>query len=251
MELVTVAIIVFVLLALLKAYLRSPTTIGSRGERRVNRVLHRKLPSGEYAYCHDITLPTALGPTQIDHIVISRYGVFVIETKNYTGWIFGDAKSRHWTQVIYRSKNRFQNPLRQNFKHTKAVELFLSLSPRCVHSVVVFVGGAKFKTEVPKNVVHLKELCAYIRSHRDLLLSTNRVREIATMLIDHKEGRTARREPTLSAGPDKPFCPKCGCLMVLRKARRADRAGSEFWGCPRFPQCRGIRQIRNSHDRAK
>jgi restriction system protein len=87
----------------------------------------------------------------------------VIETKNYTGWIFGDARSKQWTQVIYRYRSRFMNPLNQNFKHTKAVESVFSLSPRCVHSVVVFVGDAKFKTHLPGNVIHLSELRPYIR----------------------------------------------------------------------------------------
>ncbi|WP_405226830.1 nuclease-related domain-containing protein [Lentisalinibacter sediminis] len=246
MELLTLAFVAFVLLGIIRAFLRSPTTIGGRGERRVNRILQRQLPSGEYAFRHDITLPTALGPTQIDHIVISRYGIFVIETKNYSGWIFGDAKSAYWMQVIYRSKNRFQNPLRQNFKHTKAVESFLSLSPQCVYSVVAFVGKAEFKTDLPGNVVHLSELCSFIRSHREILLSTSRVREIAIMLTDHQEGRAIRREPGLAAGPDKPLCPRCGQRMVLRKAQKGKSAGTEFWGCPRFPQCRGIRKILSS-----
>jgi len=248
LHLLTLALIVFVLLAVIRAYLRSPTTIGARGERRVNKVLHRKLPSREYAFCHDVTLPTALGPTQIDHIVVSKYGIFVIETKNYSGWIFGDAKSAQWTQVIYRNKNRFQNPLRQNFKHTKAAESFLSLSPRYVHSVVVFVGKAKFKTDLPSNVVHLSELCPYVRAHRDLLLSTNRVREIAMILTEHKEGRAVRREPTLTVSPDQPLCPRCGQHMILRKARKGKSEGSEFWGCSRFPRCRGIRQIYSSNN---
>ena len=198
MELLALIITAFVLFGFIGAYLRSPTVKGARGERRVNSILYRKLPSREYTVFHDITLHTSRGPTQIDHIVVSRYGVFVIETKNYTGWIFGDARSRQWTQTIYGHKTRFQNPLRQNFKHTKAVESFLSLSPRHVHSVVVFVGDAQIKTDLPDNVTHLRGLCPYILSHRDLLLGTSRVRSIAMMLSDHKAGRQFRKSPTLT-----------------------------------------------------
>ena len=200
MELLALILIVLVLFGFIGAYLRSPTVKGARGERRVNSVLNRKLPSREYKAFHDVTLDTSRGPTQIDHIVVSRYGVFVIETKNYTGWIFGDARSKQWTQTIYGHKTRFQNPLRQNFKHTKAVESFLSLRPRYVHSVVVFVGDAEIRTDLPVNVTHLRGLCPYILSHRDLLLGTSRVREIATILSDHKEGRESRKTPTVSWG---------------------------------------------------
>ena len=246
-----VPILIFFVLALIGAYLRSPTVKGARGERRVNSILDHQLPPGEYRVFHDVTLHTSRGPTQIDHIVVSRYGVFVIETKNYTGWIFGDARSKQWTQTIYGYKSRFQNPLRQNFKHTKAVELFLSLSPRCVHSVVVFVGNAEFKTDLPANVTHLRELCSYILSYRDLLLDTRRVRQIAMMISDHKEGREFRQPPTLAVFSDEPLCPKCGERMVLRKARKGKNAGSEFWGCPRFPECSGVRKISTASDPRK
>jgi restriction system protein len=178
-------IILFLAFFLIGAYLRSPSVKGARGERRVNSILESKLPSREYKVFHDVTLDTSRGPTQIDHIVVSRYGIFVVETKNYSGWIFGNAKSRQWTQTIYGKKSRFQNPLHQNYKHTKAVESFLSLSPRYVHSVVVFVGDAEIKTGVPDNVTYLRGLCPYILSYRDYLLDTSHVRAIATKLSEN------------------------------------------------------------------
>ena len=248
MELPALILLLVILFALIGAYLRSPIVKGARGERRVNSILDRQLPSKEYKVFHDVTLHTSYGPTQIDHIVVSRYGVFVVETKNYTGWIFGDAKSKQWTQTIYGYRSRFQNPLHQNFKHTKAVESFLSLSPRYVHSVVVFAGDAEFMTDLPDNVTHLRELSSFILSFRDLLLDTSRVRAIAMMLTDHKEGRQHRQEPTLAVVLDEPRCPKCGERMVLRKARKGLDAGSEFWGCFRFPGCSGVRKISTASD---
>jgi restriction system protein len=248
LEALALVLLLFVLFAFIGAYRRSPTVKGARGERRVNSILDRQLPSREYEVFHDVTLHTSQGPTQIDHIVVSRYGVFVVETKNYTGWIFGDAKSKQWTQTIYGKKSRFQNPLRQNFKHTKAVESFLSLSPRYVHSVVVFVGDAELKTDLPENVTHLQELCTYILSFRDLLLDTSRVRVITMMLSDHKEGRKFRQPSTPDVVPYEPLCPKCGERMVLRKAQKGKNAGSKFWGCPRFPGCSGVRKIPTASD---
>jgi hypothetical protein len=138
---------------------------------------------------HDVTLDSARGPTQIDHIVLSRFGVFVIETKNYKGWIFGDAKSKQWTQTLYRKKSKFQNPLRQNYKHVKAIQSFLSVESRCVHSVVVFVGDSKFKTYLPENVTTLRGLVPYIRSKRELLLNSWRVAAMDSRLSARKAGR--------------------------------------------------------------
>ncbi len=236
------ALLILLLLVLVGAYLRSPAVKGAQGERRVNSVLDRYLPANEYMVFHDITLPSSHGETQIDHIVVSRYGVFVIETKNYTGWIFGDARSKQWTQVIFKEKNRFMNPLRQNYKHTKAVETAFSLSSRCVHSIVVFAGDAEFKTSLPANVTHCPGLCPYIQSKREALLGAAHVRDIAQTLSALKAGAIKEMpEPPLLH--DEPKCPRCGEHMVKRIARKGKSAGGEFWGCPRFPRCRGVRQL--------
>ncbi|MDZ7854092.1 MAG: nuclease-related domain-containing protein [Halomonas sp.] len=85
------------------------------------------MPAETYKPIHNVTLPTPDGSTQIDHIFVSRFGIFVVETKNMKGWIFGDKDQAQWTQKIYRKSFRFQNPLRQNYKHVKSLEK----SPRC------------------------------------------------------------------------------------------------------------------------
>ena len=85
----------------------------------------------------------------------------MVETKNMSGWIFGSERSPEWTQVIYSWKSRFQNPLRQNYKHVKAVEYSLKLSPTQVHSVVVFVGTGEARTEMPDNVIWGKRVLPF------------------------------------------------------------------------------------------
>ena len=63
---------------------------------------------------NNITLPTTDGTTQIDHVLVADTGIFVIETKHYSGWVFGNPKDRQWTQTIFKKKSRFQNPRHQN-----------------------------------------------------------------------------------------------------------------------------------------
>jgi hypothetical protein len=65
--------------------------------------------------------------------LVSPFGVFVIETKNYKGWILGDEKQRQWMQQIYGKKNRFQNPLHQNQLHVRALMDFLALPESPFH----------------------------------------------------------------------------------------------------------------------
>jgi hypothetical protein len=146
------------------------------GEALVRRALIEHLPSDSWHLLNNVTLQLADGTTQIDHVLVSRYGVFVIETKHYKGWIFGDDKSGEWTQVIYKRKHRFQNPLRQNYKHVKAVQAVLDfLSPEQVVGVVVFTGEAEFKSNQPSGVYSLDTLVSHLKSLDRQLLSKNRM----------------------------------------------------------------------------
>lgn len=155
----------------LVAFFRLPAVKGWFGERRVARRGQRTLPESIYRPYHDIMLRDDVGTTQIDHVYVSVFGVFVVETKHMSGWIFGMERDAQWTQVIYRKKSRFQNPLMQNVRHAKALESLLQLPPTRFHSLVVFTGDAKFKTAMPANVCTLQDFDSYIRSFGETELS--------------------------------------------------------------------------------
>ena len=119
--------------------------IQNRGEARLSREIKTRFLPPDYHLLNHITLRLKDGTTQVDHILVSRFGVFVIETKDYKGWIFAGAQDRNWTQVLYRDKFRFPN---QNHRHVCAVrELLEFLEPGVVHPVVVSTGEAVFKTK--------------------------------------------------------------------------------------------------------
>ena len=129
-------------LFLLIAILKSTRFKGWLGETIVNLSAHFLLDRKTYHLIRNVTLPTEDGTTQIDHLIVSPYGVFVVETKNMKGWIFGRARQRCWTQKIYRHPQKFQNPLHQNYKHVKTLQALLDLSDYQVRSLMVFVGRA-------------------------------------------------------------------------------------------------------------
>ena len=114
--------ILFVTLLLIALIMSTPAMKGRIGEGKVKYYL-QKLDPEKYIVLHDCLIPSQNGKTtQIDHIVISKAGIFVIETKNYKGWIYGNEMSKQWTQVIYQRKEKFYNPLHQNYGHIKAIE---------------------------------------------------------------------------------------------------------------------------------
>ena len=108
---------VVVLLLILR--LNMPKIKGSVGEAKAARQLS-KLDREEYRVINDILVTSHGHSSQIDHIVVSRFGIFVIETKHYKGWIHGGENSEYWTQSIYNHKNKFRNPIKQNAGHIRA-----------------------------------------------------------------------------------------------------------------------------------
>jgi len=101
----------------------------------------------------------------------------LLQSPTVKGWIFGSEKQAEWTQKIFRKHSRFQNPLRQNFKHLKAVEELLKVSPDTLHSIVAFVGSAEPKTEMPPNVFFGGGMTAYIQSFKQVVFTMEQVEE--------------------------------------------------------------------------
>ena len=235
-----------------------PRLKGWYGEALLHGLLRNKLDATQYRILLNIMLPTADGTTtQIDHIVISQWGIFVIETKTYSGWIFGDAKSPQWTVSHYRRKHRFQNPLRQNYKHLATLSECLGIPFDYFKTVIAFSGEATFKTEMPPEVLHFRDVPDYILRQSTIpLIPPEQVPEVESVILEWQQSlsryqksshvRNLRKThpkpppaPVPSApSPDTPpACPKCGAPMV-RRTRRSD--GGTFWGCSRYPSCRGI-----------
>ena len=148
----------------------------NQGEAAVRKALSKNFTGPSYHLLNNITLPYLDGTTQIDHILVSRKGIFVIETKHYKGWIFADAKSSKWTQVLTKKiRNPFQNPLHQNHLHVKTLQKMLAFVPAdAIHSMVVFTGEAKFKTPIPPDVFHLDGLVDELRKFQaDVITESN------------------------------------------------------------------------------
>lgn len=227
--------------------LKTPWFKGLVGEWLVKVSANYLLDKETYHSVHNVTLETTDGTTQIDHIFISKYGIFVVETKNYAGWIFGGENQSTWTQKIYKTTNKFQNPLRQNYKHLKALEAALNIPFEHLKSVIVFVGGSTFKTEMPANVTYAGGFIRYIKSFTQVVFNDAQVQQLVTIV------QTQRLKPSLKTNREhvknlenrlsnnsSKTCPRCGSEMLLRTTKSGENAGKQFWGCSQFPKCRSV-----------
>ena len=250
MNLILLACILVPLVAL-KMWLSSPKNIGKLGEKRVAMKLDW-LPK-EYVTLNDILLPTYYGTTQIDHIVVSPYGIFVIETKNYKGWIFGHENSEEWKQSLLGKKgvwgcsseqHKFRNPIRQNAAHARAVKAILKdVGDFAIIPIVVFSNSADLKITTPNHIViNWCNLRSAIESYRYKCISQEDVQTIVNKISSADiitEGSREAHANNIREAQDKKHnaiangvCPKCGGKLVERRGKYG-----RFLGCSNYPQC--------------
>lgn len=160
--------------------------IQNESESKVRACL-KLLEKPNYYTTHDITIPKEDGTSQIDHVIVSTKGVFVIETKGHRGEIYGQEDDYQWT-CINGGKHSLYNPLKQNIGHIKA---FIGLTGLLNHqfiSIIVFPENPKFKTVLPQNVVNFFELVNYIKSFdADILTQEEVIKTVGIMEIYRKE----------------------------------------------------------------
>ncbi|MBS5938840.1 MAG: NERD domain-containing protein [Clostridium sp.] len=173
MNIIIIAIVVVLIIVLLKK--RKVKDI-NLGEEEVKKVLSKI--SG-YKLLNDIMIRKENGTSQIDHILVGKKGVFVIETKDYSGTIRGEEYSKYWTQSINKRKNHFYNPIRQNYGHVKSVEKLIKEKDIYI-SLIVFTNKSNLKglkTETP--VIQVKKLKKFIRKYKsNIKLSNDQIEDI-------------------------------------------------------------------------
>lgn len=218
---------------------------GIIGEKRLSSLL-MFLDKNVYHIYNDLYIETRRGTSQIDHVVVSQFGIFVIETKNYKGNIYGSFKTDKWTQNIWGNKYSMPNPIRQNKAHIYALKSILpNYAQLCCVSIIAFSSSASLyvTTDDETKVIYIPNILSTIKSYNNIVFSREQVAEICNAIywanntdkdVRHNHKYVVRqkiynRNAQIEAG----ICPNCGAELV----RRNGRYGS-FIGCSRYPQCK-------------
>ena len=156
------------------------STKGQKGEILV-AIEVSSLDKSTYHAFHNITLEADEGSSLIDHVIISRFGVFVVETHTHNGFIYGDESQSEWTCELGENKRKFRNPLRQGYWHIKALSTLLGLPDNLFYSIIAFCGETEFRTPMPANVM-TSGYSSYIRGKSARLISEAEVQRLAEKL---------------------------------------------------------------------
>jgi hypothetical protein len=217
---------------------------GFVGEKMV-AVRLKRLPKDRYRVLNDVILSTGkTSTTQIDHLVVSVYGIFVIETKNYTGWIYGKEGSEYWTQNLYGNKTQFYNPVLQNAGHIRSLRWLLAgFTPLNIYSIVAFSGSADLRVSVKEAfVIYWRQVRSTIASFQEPRLSPEQVDAICEKIqsVRIRSTRKTRRQHVQNVkaaqkkkAADPGRCPRCGGKLVVRNGKYG-----RFYGCSNYPHCR-------------
>ncbi len=218
---------------------------GKVGENVVARKLSH-LPKDQYRVLNNVTIPTSKGSSQIDHIVVSTYGIFVIETKNYNGWIYGGENAEYWTQNIYGNKYQLYNPILQNAGHVRALKRVLKdYDPLPIIPIVAFSSKATIKVRVEDAcVIYWRQIRRAITQFEETRLTWPQVNEIcntiqAAQLLPGEEADKQHLKDIRNAREQKYDAiasgrrPRCGGTLILRSGKFG-----HFYGCSNYPQCK-------------
>lgn len=230
-----------------------PKIKGYIGEKSVAAILSF-LPSDKYKIINDALIKSNDRTIQIDHLVISVYGIFVIETKNYKGWITGSDDSEYWTKNVFGNKYKFYNPIRQNKAHISALSKQLGLSFNKFIPIIVFSNRADLKVNTVHNVIYTTQINRVIKAYSDIKFSEDDIQKLCNKIsllnivspevrkqhVLEIQNTIATKRHLIQQG----ICPRCGHSLILRNGKYGN-----FYGCSNYPNCKFIKPIECRNNR--
>ncbi len=216
---------------------------GAYGEYLTDYALdHGDIP-GRYTTFNNVYVPTRGRTTEIDVLMLHERGILVIESKNYSGWIFGSVDQKQWTQVFKGGvKEHFYSPVKQNRSHINALRNHLGLDESAFVSLIVFSERCKLK-KVPDNTPELRILQRQhlvrevnrILGVRERMFSDGQMDELEARLAEllKTDEKAGKHIETVKAIKNGELCPWCGAELVRRESEHG-----AFLGCSTFPKCR-------------
>lgn len=210
------------------------------------------LPKSKYKIYHDLILPTANGMAQVDHIVLSPYGIFVIGVKNNKGKISGAQSCRYWTETINGHRYKFCNPVQQNQNIIEALKELLQFKDETLYtSIIAFSSNSYLTTSSDHIVTYTGKVRSIIEDYNEVKLGQDMVdilsKKLSLASISKKQMKCSHKEMIIDRSNTRSnnitnrndlaiprrYCPLCNGIIH----RMQGKHGS-FWGCSNYPKCK-------------
>lgn len=240
MKIGAVVLVLISILILIKSY--ESKVKGYVGEKLVAKKLS-KLNKRKYKIINNLLLKTLKGTAQIDHIVISQYGIFVIETKNYKRIITGNEYDDNWNQILFNNKEVLRNPIKQNNGHIKALkDVIPALRYKKINSIILFTKRSNLKVNTETTVIYYNKVNKVIKRSRKKEFTKEEVdyiyKKLNELNIDCFKQRVVhvknvkRNIKEAEKKLRKNKCPRCGGKLKKKKGKYG-----KFKRCKNYPEC--------------
>ncbi len=246
---------------------------GLSGEYRIYKYLNSL--EGTKRYLFNLYLPKDDGgTTEIDVVFLHDSGMYVFESKNYSGWIFGTETQKNWTQTLpmgpgKSQKIHFYNPIMQNRSHIKWLQSYLHNDNLPTYSCIVFSERCELKdiniTSGEHTVINRNHVLEAVRWHSGIQgtrFSLDQIDDIYNKLYpltqvdfhvkqEHIENMQSLKNVVKTTHnnnsenlPNQPrFCPQCGGKLKIRTASKGKYQGMKFYGCSNYPKCKYTKNV--------
>ena len=247
---------------------------GRLGEFYIYKYL--KSLAGYKRYLFNLYIPKNNGETtELDVVLLHESGIYVFESKNYSGWIFGTESQQYWTQTLPvgrggSQKNQFYNPILQNKGHLKWIQIFLEDQTLPFYSYIVFSDRCTLKnitlTSAKHYVINRYNLLSAVQQNiakTGIQLSPEKIdnlfeklypfthieeaEKMAQITNIQKNTQRSYSQPIsktkVTSNIERIICPRCGEKLVVRIARKGEHQGKKFLGCSNYPKCRYIQNL--------
>lgn len=148
---------------------RKISNVTDPAERYVALQLEQCFSAREYGIFHNVLIPYSdrIATSQIDHLIVSVYGIFCIETKRHRGWIAAYKAQKLFKQILSRSFIIRPNPVYQNQRHVRSLQELLGKNIKVpIVNIVVFPYANRFTIEGYENVGSVSDMHEVIRRTR-------------------------------------------------------------------------------------
>lgn len=220
--------------------IKLPKLKGDKGEQKVAKILGKTITGQQYVINDLLFTEDLKNSCQIDHIFINKFGIWVIETKNYAGTIYGNPISREWKQVLAAGNviNTFYNPIKQNDTHIYRLSKYLNVK-YIFHNIVVFLNHADISNLKIENIYSTSNLHKIKNIQTENTLSVEQMEYFYNKLLYLKANNTLSKKEhiqnirNMQDNIHKGICPRCGGKLILREGKYG-----QFYGCSNFPKCK-------------
>lgn len=206
-------------------------------------------------------LPKSDGETtEIDVLMIHKSGIYVFESKNYSGWIFGSENQKTWTQSLPNGrrsrKEHFLNPIMQNKLHIRwlreeigeayPISSVIVFSERCTLKQVNVTSSDIYvinRNNIARTVSNIEKGVSSSISEENIESIFDTLYPFTQATYEQKEEHVKNIKANIEKKANDDICPRCGGKLVLRQATKGKNAGNEFYGCSNYPKCRYIKNV--------